>query len=526
MRSWIGLLLSLLLISSTKADIPECDYFDTVKLTDSVKFPNGSYLYENIIIPKEQTGEYDYEILVDGVKVDVPKHLRGCACKLGTCIRFCCQKNLVLVDDERACEKYTSAELKYDPFVNVTLNNGTEVRRHVLNEFIVQHDLPVPCTGHFHLDALNDETKSWKLFENGVLLRNGDNRSLSKQEYCMQPHPILTPKGESILMLVPHNCYDPAPSQLLYNILRILSIILLLITCFVYLWIPKLRTLHGYCFVCYMLCLVVAFALLTVDNLHRDWSLFGCKVNGYVGYFAVMAGFFWLTVISFDLWNSFRGNNYTVRRHTNMYRFFMYSLYAWGAAALLTIIIIIVDHSLDRDNDENLPWLPGVAMYNCWVKTNDWSAMIYFHGLMALQIIFNMTMFILTAIRIVEVKKELKSLNLPEAREKHMRSDNQTFRMFVRLFVIMGITWTFEIFAYLLQNNASWESVLKIFDYINCAQGVIIFILFVLKRSVMNLILDRIRGISSADDEDGSDEEIALQDRDGINKNIGPNILN
>jgi len=81
-----------------------------------------------------------------------------------------------------------------------------------------------------------------------------------------------------------------------------------------------------------------------------------------------MAGFFWLTVISFDLWNSFRGNNYTVRRHTNMHRFFMYSLYAWGAAALLTIIIIIVDHKLE-DNEDNLPWLPGVAMYNCWVKS-------------------------------------------------------------------------------------------------------------------------------------------------------------
>ncbi|KAL7732711.1 hypothetical protein ACLKA6_005860 [Drosophila palustris] len=524
MRRWIGLLLTPLFISRIESQIPDCDYFDTVGLTDSKQFPNGSYLYGKVIIPKEQTAEYDYEILADGERMDVPKHLRGCACKLGTCIRFCCQKNQVLVDDERQCSEAISEEIKYDPFVDITLNNGTEVRRHVLNEFIVQHDLPVPCSGHFHLDPLNDK---WTLFENGVLLRLADNKSLSKQEYCMQPHPIQSSEGKGTnLMLVPHNCLDPAPSQMPYIILRILSIILLLITCFVYLWIPKLRTLHGYCFVCYMLCLALAFALLTHDNLNKSWSLLGCQVNGYVGYFATMAGFFWLTVISYDLWNSFRGNNYNVRRSLNLNQFGRYSLYAWGAAALLTIIIIIVDSKVDRDNDDNLPWIPGVAMYNCWVKTNDWSAMLYFHGLMALQIIFNMTMFILTAIRIVEVKKELESLNLPEAREKHVKSDKQTYRMFVRMFVIMGIAWTFEIIAYLVQDNSTLENIFKIFDYINCAQGIIIFVLFVLKRSVWNLIMDRIRGINPTDDDDGSDEEIALQDRHGIDKNIGPNILN
>lgn len=165
MRTWIGLVLSLHLIGSIKAEIPGCDYFDTVDLSGSVKFPNGSFLFEKLIIPQEDTGEYAYEILADGEKVDVPKHLRGCACKLGNCIRFCCPKNLVLASDERKCMEYTSAELKYDPFVNITLNNGTEVKRHVLNEFIVQQNLPVPCALHYHLDALNDIQMGWKLFE-------------------------------------------------------------------------------------------------------------------------------------------------------------------------------------------------------------------------------------------------------------------------------------------------------------------------------------------------------------------------
>lgn len=88
-----------------------------------------------------------------------------------------------------------------------------------------------------------------------------------------------------------------------------------------------------------------------------------------MGYFAVMASFLWLTVISFDLWSSFRSNNYNVQRYTPKYRFLIYSLYAWGVAALLTLIVVIVDYKLDGNDDDELFWMPGVGLYNCWVKS-------------------------------------------------------------------------------------------------------------------------------------------------------------
>lgn len=138
---------------------------------------------------------------------------------------------------------------------------------------------------------------------------------------------------------------------------------------------------------------------------------------GYIGYFSVIAGFFWLTVISYDLWISFC-DNYHVRQSGIIQRFKMYSLYAWGCSFIFTIIIMIIDSSLDQSNENELAWMPGVGVYNCWVKgrsvsivklqsnnrispynritADDWSAMLYFHGLMAIQIIFNTVMFILT----------------------------------------------------------------------------------------------------------------------------------
>lgn len=163
---WIQFVLSLLLVDfAIPADIPGCNYFDTVDLSKNEKLPNGSYIYENVVIPAEQTGIYDYEILSDGEAVSVAPHLRGCACKEGTCIRFCCHRNLFLVEDERTCSGDITTAVDYDPIVKVTLNNGSVVTKHILNDFVVQQDLPVPCSAHFSLNPEVDPDLEWTLFE-------------------------------------------------------------------------------------------------------------------------------------------------------------------------------------------------------------------------------------------------------------------------------------------------------------------------------------------------------------------------
>ncbi|KAM8709467.1 hypothetical protein ACLKA7_016298 [Drosophila subpalustris] len=499
---WIFYLL--LTVSITNAEIPDCDFFDTVGLTDSNQFPNGSYLYGKVIIPKEQTGEYDYEILADGERVDVPKHLRGCACKLGTCIRFCCPKNLMLVKDERRCSGDLNKMVDFDLFVELVVPNGSRVRKHLVDELIIQEDLPVPCSGHFYLDGSQYDRDGFTLFEDGTLLREYDNTTMSKREYCIQPHPIQSSGSDNMVTLVPHFCEDPPPNPWPSTLLLILTIICLILTIIVYLSLPKLRNLHGVCFVCYLVCLLVVYMLLLSDKWKWITSIKACQANGYIGYFAVMAGFLWLTVISYDLWNSFRSKVNNILQYTPKYRFGIYSIYVWGVAAALTTIVIIMDHVLDADNEDHLPWIPGVALYNCWIKTDDWSAMIYFYGPMSLQIVFNLIMFVLTAVYILQVMEETNVAR--QERQNRLKSDKQTYSLFVRLFVIMGVTWTFEIFSYLSQNNEILENIFLLFDYINYAQGILIFIMFVLKRSVLKLFSNRLMGIESTSDDE--DEEI------------------
>ncbi|KAH8283272.1 hypothetical protein KR054_008104, partial [Drosophila jambulina] len=66
-----------------------------------------------------------------------------------------------------------------------------------------------------------------------------------------------------------------------------------------------------------------------------------------------------------------------------------------------------------------------------------------------------------------------------------------SYSFFLRLFIIMGISWSLEIISYLVQSNEFWQKVLKVADYFNWSQGIIIFVLFVLKRSTLKLCMDR-----------------------------------
>ncbi|KAH8347920.1 hypothetical protein KR084_002367, partial [Drosophila pseudotakahashii] len=89
----------LLMVQKTRAEILDCDFFDTVDLTDARPLWSGSYLYEGLLIPAHLTGEYNFKILPDGQKEMVANHIRGCACKLRPCARVCCPRENYIEDN-------------------------------------------------------------------------------------------------------------------------------------------------------------------------------------------------------------------------------------------------------------------------------------------------------------------------------------------------------------------------------------------------------------------------------------------
>lgn len=88
----------------------------------------------------------------------------------------------------------------------------------------------------------------------------------------------------------------------------ICSIPFLLVTTFIYLYLPELRkTLHTKCFVAYVTTLTVFYIFLAGLQLNSGETLLPalCYIIAFVIYGTHMSLFLWVAVISFEIWWTF-----------------------------------------------------------------------------------------------------------------------------------------------------------------------------------------------------------------------------
>jgi len=179
----------------------DCSFFDTVNVTGFPSFPNGSYLYEGVMIPCHYVGTFDYIYtnLVD--RVDVAPHTRACICKFKPCINICCPWGQIFNNSE--CQNDTSTDhLWPEKEINVTLKDGSIQSVNMYQKFVVQSFRP--CSEMFSLIPQANYYDNYTLFENGTLLREDDGIYLSKNEYCMVP--TVVNKSDLYYIINPANC--------------------------------------------------------------------------------------------------------------------------------------------------------------------------------------------------------------------------------------------------------------------------------------------------------------------------------
>lgn len=87
------------------------------------------------------------------------------------------------------------------------------------------------------------------------------------------------------------------------------SVPFLLATLLVYACIGELRTLHGKCLMCYLfglICIYLSFPLIELNQNYLSETAWLCTGAGYVAYISVLIAFFWLNVMCYDIYSTFR----------------------------------------------------------------------------------------------------------------------------------------------------------------------------------------------------------------------------
>lgn len=92
----------------------------------------------------------------------------------------------------------------------------------------------------------------------------------------------------------------------------LMSVPFLLVTFLVYASFKDLRNLHGKCLMCYLFGLIflyLSFALIQLNHAELLKVKWMCETTGYIAYVSVLTCFFWLNIMCYDIYSTFRWTN-------------------------------------------------------------------------------------------------------------------------------------------------------------------------------------------------------------------------
>nr|CAD7446244.1 unnamed protein product [Timema bartmani] len=240
--------------------------------------------------------------------------------------------------------------------------------------------------------------------------------------------------------------------------------------------------------------------------------------------YSYLAAFCWMNVMSVDIWRTFSSSlNYSKSSRT----FFKYSLYAWGTPTIIVMSTVMVD-LLELAPFKLRPHLAASIDGVCWFGSRFGQG-IFFTLPGAIILLVNVVLFSITVYKIhqhtrdnyryirkktkeelsatlsrssTEFNKNLTSSmssngyhaerNLP----KHLKNgisgsrEQARFYLYLKLFIIMGMTWLFGFVATMLDISL----LMYPFLILNGLQGALIFIMFDFKRKIGSMLWERTLG--------------------------------
>lgn len=240
-----------------------------------------------------------------------------------------------------------------------------------------------------------------------------------------------------------------------------ISTIFIILHVAMFLLVEKLRNLPGYCLFSLCISLLMAYMNFFIQISISDQA--DCKVIGLLLMYSFLSSFFWMNVISFDVWHSIRQATAKLLLSSGrsiLFRFSLYSSYAWGMPLLILIIALIVDNA-----SEDVEYHLVFSSNTCWFQYRQ-ALLVYFALPLFLVLTLN-TFFFFSSFHMIR-----KSRSDSGSQESYdLRS--QLF-LTLRLGTAMGLMWIFGVIDAV--TDQVWISYLQ--SACNALQGVFIFFSF------------------------------------------------
>ncbi|XP_028981831.1 G-protein coupled receptor Mth2 [Diachasma alloeum] len=362
----------------------------------------------------------------------------------------------------------------------------------------------IPCkNGFYEMSSKAPLFDVFYLLEDGRIYQDNSkykvpNAFLGHDEFCLSSW--MGDNGTYTRIIA---CYPPVQREipLAYTISLVMSMPFLAATFLVYAFLPELRNIHGMTLMPYVASMFWGYMGLVVVQFGgaSPWHHTGfCIFSAFIIHFSFLSSFFWLNVMCFDIWwtfgrkagqvveqnGGFRALQGSVKQRERK-KFIIYSVYAWGSASLITGVCLIMDF-VPNIPDSYIK--PRFGETRCWFP-DEISKAVYFYGPMGVTVVCNIFLFISTALKILQHKRDTAT-QLKGIDSRRHDDNKQWFNLYLKLFIVMGINWSMEIISWLL-NKDTPQYVWYLTDLANTLQGVIIFIIFVWKDKIRRLLMKR-----------------------------------
>ena len=256
-----------------------------------------------------------------------------------------------------------------------------------------------------------------------------------------------------------------------------LSIICLSMHIVASLFTPELQNLSGKNLFSLSLALLGGYSTFLATMFSQNQGTLACQILAHVMYYFFMASFFWMLLIAFDVCRTLKIATIQLRLTTGSQwrKFAIYSTLGWGLPLACTTVVTLMDHMEGIPSD----YKPGFGTTEvCWFS-KKMALLIYFAVPFAGIMGVNIFLFVFSACMVFDTTQSTAKMTTT-------CGPKTNFYLYMRLAIIMGLTWIIGLAAGFVDQEALWY----IFVILNTLQGVFIFGAFTCTRKVFEGLRD------------------------------------
>jgi len=243
-----------------------------------------------------------------------------------------------------------------------------------------------------------------------------------------------------------------------------ISIIFLTLHLCAFALVAELRNLSGRTLASLCVALLFGYISFIVAGILEPEDEPLCMIASVTKYYFFLAAFTWMLVIGFDVWRALvQAVHFQSCRGGQWHRFFAYSAFAWLTPAIMTTLAVAADNAPQDLMNEDLR--PAFGVKRCWFSHRI-SLIIFFGTPLAFIMILNIGFFTLAAWMTMGKR--------PCGMASGVSGARRDFRLYLRLAIMVGLTWMVGLLANIFNHPALWIS----FDLLNTLQGLFIFVMF------------------------------------------------